>query len=60
MMTYCSCCKKEEHLKWWVSDDLWKKAVLPYYQKKILCIECFLHLAIVLITLKDIHIEEVI
>jgi len=41
----CKCCTREQRLAWFVRNELWSKAVIPYYSRKTLCLECFLRMA---------------
>ena len=41
----CACCTREQRIAWKVTDELWRKVVIPYYKNKILCLECFLRMA---------------
>lgn len=55
----CKCCTREQRLAWSVSNDLWRRAVIPYYSKGALCLECFLRMADdggVVVNLKDIRL----
>ena len=41
----CACCTREQRLAWSVNDELWRQVVIEYYQRKVLCLECFLRMA---------------
>jgi len=41
----CACCTRQQRLAWLVDNELWYGVVIKYYQRKILCLECFLRMA---------------